>query len=104
MLAKWAISACSSYPDWATLVPTSILVGFASAPLWTAQCSYFTVSAGRYAKLSGELEEAVVARFFAIFFFFFHMGKSQQTIRYIGNTFYFWFKYDLREKYYALQE
>lgn len=55
------------------MTPASIIVGLCAAPLWTAQCSYFTLEAGRYAALSKETEEAVVTRFFGIFFCFFQM-------------------------------
>ncbi len=61
------------YGVWATMTPASIIVGLCAAPLWTAQCSYFTLEAGRYAALSKETEEAVVSRFFGIFFCFFQM-------------------------------
>lgn len=82
---KWAMTisysgyllwmAANGYAVWGTMVTTSILVGLTAAPLWTAQCSYFTRVAVRYAKLSGETEDAVVARFFGIFFMFFQFGK-----------------------------
>ena len=39
--------AANGYAVWATMVPTSIIVGIAAAPLWTAQCAYFTIFAGR---------------------------------------------------------
>ncbi len=58
------------------MVTASIIVGLAAAPLWTAQCSYFTILAGRYANLNNEKEETVVTRFFGIFFCFFQMCKS----------------------------
>ena len=67
--------AANGYAVWGTLVTTSILVGLFAAPLWTAQCSYFTRCAVRYAKMSGEVEGAVVARFFGIFFMFFQFCK-----------------------------
>ena len=37
--------AANGYAVWGTMVTASIIVGFAAAPLWTAQCSYFTLSA-----------------------------------------------------------
>ena len=40
--------AANGYAVWATMVTTSIIVGLAAAPLWTAQCSYFTLVAGRW--------------------------------------------------------
>merc|ERR1719210_3136564 len=65
--------AANGYATWWTMVPASVLLGVAAAPLWTAQCSYFTLLAKRYAEVSGEDEEAVLTRFFGIFFFFFQI-------------------------------
>ena len=55
------------------MTPASIIVGLCAAPLWTAQCSYFTLEAGRYSVLSKEKENDVLTRFFGIFFCFFQM-------------------------------
>ena len=65
--------AANGYAVWGTLITASILVGICAAPLWTAQCSYFTIIGRRYAKLTGQKEEAVVTRFFGIFFMFFQL-------------------------------
>jgi hypothetical protein len=67
--------AANGYATWWTMLPASIIVGICAAPLWTAQCSYFTKIAGRYAKLSGDTEEVIVTRFFGIFFMFFQLCK-----------------------------
>ena len=65
--------AANGYATWWTLIPASIIVGVCAAPLWTAQCSYFTKIAGRYAALTGDPEDVIVTRFFGIFFMFFQM-------------------------------
>ena len=80
---KWTIPVCfagyilwmaaNGYAVWGTMITTSIIVGFCAAPLWTAQCAYFTKLAGRYCELSGEDLSAVVTRFFGIFFLFFQL-------------------------------
>ena len=82
---KWCISVsilcyilwmgANGIGRWWSMTPTSVLVGLAAAPLWTAQCSYFTLYAVRYADLSGEKSDSIVSRFFGIFFFFFQMCK-----------------------------
>jgi hypothetical protein len=56
------------YARWWTLIPTAIVLGLAAAPLWTAKCAYLTEIGGYYSQLSGETSEAVVNRFFGIFF------------------------------------
>lgn len=65
--------AANGYAHWYTMVPASIIVGICAAPLWTAQCSYFTKMGGRYAELNQEDEQAVITRFFGYFFMFFQM-------------------------------
>ncbi|KAK2160044.1 hypothetical protein LSH36_141g04013 [Paralvinella palmiformis] len=67
--------AANGYAVWGTMVTTSILVGLCAAPLWTAQCAYFTKIATRYAQLTGEPEPVVVSRFFGIFFMFFQCSS-----------------------------
>ena len=84
---KWTMALCfwgyilytaaNGYAVWGTMVPASILMGLCAAPLWTAQCSYFTIIGGRYAKLNHEAEDAVVSRFFGIFFMFFRICEFQ---------------------------
>ena len=64
-------TAANFYPEYYTLVPTAIILGLAGAPLWSAKCAYVTTAAQKYAILTGENEEAVVTKFFGIFFFFF---------------------------------
>ena len=63
--------AANGYAVWGTLTTAAILVGLCAAPLWTAQCSYFTIIGQRYARLNKESETSVVSRFFGIFFMFF---------------------------------
>ena len=61
------------YAMWGTMVPSSLLMGLSAAPLWTAQSSYFTIVAEKYASVNKETKDAVVARFFGIFFCIFQL-------------------------------
>ena len=72
--------AANGYAVWGTMVPASIIVGFCAAPLWTAQCAYFTKMGNRYAALNNEPEQAVVTRFFGYFFMFFQMCEYHHII------------------------
>ncbi|CAD5114808.1 DgyrCDS3850 [Dimorphilus gyrociliatus] len=65
---------------WGTMVPASVIVGIVAAPLWTAQCSYFTKVAGKYCKLVNCTEEAAVSVFFGIFFCFFQTASILGSI------------------------
>jgi hypothetical protein len=62
------------------MITASILVGLCAAPLWTAQCSYFTIIGNRYAKINNENEDAAVSRFFGIFFMFFQISSITGSI------------------------
>eukprot|EP00058_Branchiostoma_floridae_P013373 XP_002598861.1 hypothetical protein BRAFLDRAFT_90114 [Branchiostoma floridae] len=51
-----------------TLMPMSVTLGLAAAPLWTAKSKYVTTSGIRYAGMVGETQEDVITMFFGIFF------------------------------------
>ena len=68
-------TAANFYPQYYTLIPTAIILGLAGAPLWSAKCAYVTTAAQKYSRISGEKEEAVVTRFFGIFFMFFQLTQ-----------------------------
>ncbi|KXJ17014.1 protein unc-93 homolog A [Exaiptasia diaphana] len=82
---KWALvvsmisyvlyTVANYYVKYWTLIPASILVGLSAAPLWSSKCAYLTTSAIRYTELSKETQEAVVTRFFGIFFLIFQSGQ-----------------------------
>lgn len=67
--------AANTYPKWYTLIPSAVLLGIFAGPLWTAKCTFLTEIAGFYANISGENTEAVVNRFFGIFFAMFQMSQ-----------------------------
>ncbi|XP_033118766.1 protein unc-93 homolog A-like [Anneissia japonica] len=68
-------SVANFWPGWGTLIPASALVGFSAAPLWSAKCTYLTTSGIKYGKLGGESIDAVVNRFFGIFFLMFQSAQ-----------------------------
>ena len=82
---KWSIAisfvpyviytAANFYAQWYTLIPAAILLGLGAAPLWSAKCTYLTETGIVYARLTGETSEAVVNRFFGVFFMIFQTGK-----------------------------
>jgi hypothetical protein len=82
---KWTIVVCFSgnllwmlangHATWATMVTASIIAGPCSACLWTAQGSFFTLSATRYARFSGEEESVVMTRFLGVFYLFYQLCK-----------------------------
>ncbi|CAH1781373.1 unnamed protein product [Owenia fusiformis] len=66
--------ASNMYPVWWVIIPCSFVMGVCWGPLWTAQCTYFTESAGIYADITGEDADTVIAKFFGIFFMMFQSG------------------------------
>ncbi|XP_078575853.1 protein unc-93 homolog A-like [Branchiostoma floridae x Branchiostoma japonicum] len=74
---KWTIVVCffghvlytgsNFYPSWYTLMPSSVLLGAISGPLWTAQNTYLTSSAQEYAE-QHESPEGDIAKFNGIFY------------------------------------
>ncbi|XP_074165408.1 protein unc-93 homolog A isoform X1 [Sminthopsis crassicaudata] len=78
---KWTITASmccyiafslgNFYASWYTLIPTSIILGLGGAPLWSAKCTYLTISGNVYAQKAGKLGKDVVNQYFGIFFLIF---------------------------------
>ncbi|KAM8788027.1 protein unc-93 homolog A [Rhynchonycteris naso] len=78
---KWTIVASMScyvtfslgnfYASWYTLIPTSILLGLGAAPLWSAHCTYLTVTGNTHAEKAGKRGQDVVNQYFGIFFLIF---------------------------------
>ena len=86
---KWALvcsfagtlfwMAANMYATWGTIISGSIILGFSWAPMWTAQCTYFTISSIEYSDLTDELPDDVMARFFGIFFMMFMLGNYRSN-------------------------
>ncbi|XP_049873721.1 UNC93-like protein [Pectinophora gossypiella] len=82
---KWAVAvsfiaympfiAAQFYPRLYTLVPAGMMVGFGGGPLWCAKCTYLSVVAEPYSKLSGVPVDVLVVRFFGLFFMFYQMAQ-----------------------------
>ncbi|XP_063688140.1 protein unc-93 homolog A-like isoform X2 [Bolinopsis microptera] len=60
--------AAQFYPKWGTLIPSSILLGLAAAPMWSAKCTYLSQMGTYVAKVKGTSSEVLINRFFGIFF------------------------------------
>ncbi|XP_026327535.1 UNC93-like protein [Hyposmocoma kahamanoa] len=82
---KWAISlsfitympyiASQLYPRFYTLIPAGLIVGLGGGPLWCAKCTYITVLSEYHSKISNIPAEALLARFFGLFFMIFQMNQ-----------------------------
>ena len=63
------------YPSWYTLIPSSILVGLASAPIWAAAHTHITKVAVEIAPALRKDLALLISRFTGIFFFFFQISQ-----------------------------
>lgn len=52
-------------------MPTSVILGLGGAPLWSAKCTYLTISGNTQAAAQGKLGSDVINQYFGIFFFIF---------------------------------
>ncbi|XP_061756869.1 protein unc-93 homolog A isoform X3 [Nerophis ophidion] len=59
------------YPGWYTLIPTSVILGLGGSPLWSAKCTYLTISGNVQAAKEGKKGSDVINQYFGIFFFIF---------------------------------
>ena len=63
------------YPSWYTLVPVSILIGFATGPIWAAANSHVAQVAVTAASSLGKKQDYLISKFTGIFFFFFQFSQ-----------------------------
>lgn len=63
------------YPSWYTLVPGSILIGFASAPIWAAASTHLAEVAVTVAPSLRKKQDYLISKFTALFFFFFQFSQ-----------------------------
>ncbi|XP_036406170.1 protein unc-93 homolog A [Megalops cyprinoides] len=78
---KWTIVASMAcyvtysfgniYPGWATLIPTSVILGLGGSPLWSAKCAYLTISGNLQAEKDNKKGQDVINQYFGIFFLIF---------------------------------
>ncbi|XP_012709528.1 protein unc-93 homolog A [Fundulus heteroclitus] len=59
------------YPGWYTLIPTSVILGLGGSPLWSAKCTYLTISGNVQASKENKKGSDVINHYFGIFFFIF---------------------------------
>ncbi|KAM3861460.1 protein unc-93 homolog A-like [Diretmus argenteus] len=59
------------YPGWYTLIPTSVILGLGGSPLWSAKCTYLTITGNLQASKDGKKGSDVINQYFGIFFFIF---------------------------------
>nr|XP_061806424.1 protein unc-93 homolog A-like [Nerophis lumbriciformis] len=59
------------YPGWYTLIPTSVILGLGGSPLWSAKCTYLTISGNVQAAKEGKKGPDIINQYFGIFFFIF---------------------------------
>ncbi|XP_041830953.1 protein unc-93 homolog A [Melanotaenia boesemani] len=66
-----AYSFGNLYPGWYTLIPTSVILGLGGSPLWSAKCTYLTISGNVQAAKEGKKGSDIINHYFGIFFFIF---------------------------------
>lgn len=67
--------ASNFYPKMATMLPCAAILGIGASSLWSAKCTYLNEIGFKYAALSNEEVDVVIARFFGIFFMFFQSSQ-----------------------------
>ena len=68
-------TAANYYPRFYTMVPACVLLGAGSGCLWTAQITYITTLAVRYAELTGKSKEYGIQRFNGIYLGMFQVAR-----------------------------
>ncbi|XP_048063487.1 protein unc-93 homolog A [Megalobrama amblycephala] len=58
-------------PGWASLMITSAILGMGGSPLWSAKCTYLTISGNRHSQKANKKGQDLINQYFGIFFFIF---------------------------------
>ncbi|KAL5477660.1 hypothetical protein EMCRGX_G024485 [Ephydatia muelleri] len=75
MVCHFIYVASNYYSDWYTLIPSSILLGFASGPIWAAVSVHLTEIAVKVAPIVKETHQNLIGQFTGIFFLFFQLSQ-----------------------------
>lgn len=79
LLISWVshiLYTCSNfYPTFATLLPTSILLGLISGPMWTSQSVFISTNAYSSAEMNKADTHATLSRLNGIFFTFYELTQ-----------------------------
>ncbi|XP_046568718.1 protein unc-93 homolog A-like [Haliotis rubra] len=68
-------TASNFYPSFATLIPSSVIIGIVTGPLWSCQGIYMTVCAVSYSQRTGTQMYASLSRFNGIFWAIFDLSN-----------------------------
>ncbi|XP_048842436.1 protein unc-93 homolog A isoform X1 [Brienomyrus brachyistius] len=66
-----AYSLGNFFPGWPALMATSVILGLGGSPLWSAKCTYLTLSGNQQAAKDGKKGPDVINHYFGIFFLIF---------------------------------
>ncbi|XP_026146433.1 protein unc-93 homolog A [Carassius auratus] len=58
-------------PGWPSLMTTSAILGMGGSPLWSAKCTYLTISGNRRGQKINKKGQDLINQYFGIFFFIF---------------------------------
>ncbi|XP_065112342.1 protein unc-93 homolog A [Paramisgurnus dabryanus] len=58
-------------PGWASLLSTSAILGLGGAPLWSAKCTYLTITGNLEGQNSNKKSQDIINQYFGVFFFIF---------------------------------
>ncbi|KAK3516688.1 hypothetical protein QTP70_022187 [Hemibagrus guttatus] len=78
---KWTIFICMAcyisysfgnlFPGWPSLIATSAILGLGGSPLWSAKCTYLTISGNVQAERDNKKGQDVINQYFGMFFLIF---------------------------------
>ncbi|XP_060771782.1 protein unc-93 homolog A [Neoarius graeffei] len=78
---KWTIFICMAcyisysfgnlFPGWPSLIATSAILGLGGSPLWSAKCTYLTISGNTQAEKENKKGQDIINQYFGMFFLIF---------------------------------
>ncbi|XP_062858490.1 protein unc-93 homolog A [Trichomycterus rosablanca] len=59
------------FPGWPSLIATSAILGLGGSPLWSAKCTYLTISGNEQAERENKKGQDIINQYFGMFFLIF---------------------------------
>ena len=78
-------NAANFYAIWELMAPAAVAIGVGAASVWLAKCAYLTQIGVWYSKMTGISEDAIINRFFGIFFGALQTSKYREPVEMIWS-------------------
>ena len=79
-------NAANFYAIWELMAPAAVAIGVGASSLWSAKGTYLTQISVWYSRMTGMSEDAIINRFFGIFFGALHTSKYSESVEKVWSS------------------